>query len=182
MPPGKAQEGRRQRETCARRAQHEAKVADQPQTRKGGSLHDQRRRHNPQQECGGGAEEPARPSPRQRSISLEQAALEPVRSDTETGEEKESELRRKARLKRERTALHPLPRLERGGERQIGQRRDAYQRDEELAGMAAGLGRQSAQGFARARGEPKERGGHKVEQQEQPQEPYRPARPERQRN
>src|SRR5215471_10088445 len=88
---------------AARTRQHKAEVRDDLQTEWGcvPEVDDQRGRRDPQQERRDCRSKPPRPAPCQQSIGREQAILDPVGTDAETGEKIDRIVKRPTELERE---------------------------------------------------------------------------------
>src|SRR5262249_59451495 len=108
-------------------------------------------------ERGAGAGEPTPATLGQHSARVEQPALQSERADSETGEEVDGVLWGEAGLKGEWAELHPFPRREYGRERQVSDRRDAHQSEEEATPIDLGLTREAGHNLTCAPSQTKKR-------------------------
>src|SRR5262249_30412537 len=148
-------------QTSGRRENDQTEIADDAQCihRHVRHFRDQRSGNDPKEERRESAARPERPTPYQRAIFIEDAAIKALRSDRQSDKEVDRILRRESRLHLEGAKLRPVPRRIKRGEWQIRERGDADHDDKQRSRLARNFLDQTSDKSAAARRQFEDRGG-----------------------
>ena len=169
------------KQRAAGACQHEAEIGGNVDGDRRRAVHGQRGQAHPEKKATQRRSKPPRPAPRQRAVDRQQAVIDTLDADPDSGKEIDGIEQRAAELHGKRPGIGPLPWRERERHRDIGQRRDSDE-DGKIAGRTfARRGRPSAESLERVRRDPIETSDHDIQRQELPEKPQLPIRQERQR-